>query len=98
MLQNLRRLEYGRLYVAFIIDGAAVLRLVQRRSTSCAAEKFGFDSHQGQEISIYSKTSKIVLGRTELLINLALGEKWPGREANHSSPSIVDVKNVWSYK
>jgi hypothetical protein len=26
-----------------------------------------------------------------------LGVKWPGREADHSPPTSVDVKNAWSY-
>jgi len=28
---------------------------------------------------------------------LSLGLNWPGNEANHSPPSSVEVKNVWSY-
>jgi hypothetical protein len=28
---------------------------------------------------------------------LSLGVKRPGREADHSPPSIVEVKNAWSY-
>jgi hypothetical protein len=28
---------------------------------------------------------------------LSLGVKWPGREADHSSPSSAEVKIAWSY-
>jgi len=28
---------------------------------------------------------------------LSLGIKWPGREADHSTPSTSEVKNAWSY-
>jgi hypothetical protein len=34
---------------------------------------------------------------TMVLGDLSLGVKRPGREANHSPPSSVEVKNEWSY-
>jgi hypothetical protein len=58
----------------------------------------GFDSRQVQTIFLYSIVSIPALGPTQPLIQwvpgaLSPGVKRPGREANHSPPSSVDVKN-----
>jgi hypothetical protein len=55
----------------------------------------GFDSRQGQEISLYSKTSTPALGPTQPPVNwppgaLSLGVKRPERENDDSPTSITD--------
>jgi hypothetical protein len=57
-----------------------------------------FDSRQGQEVSLYSTASGPALGSTQLHIQwvpgtLHAGVKWPGPQADHSSPSSAKVKN-----
>jgi hypothetical protein len=46
--------------------------------------------------------SSVALAPTHPIIQwvpraLSLGVKWLGCEADHSSPSSAEVKNVWSY-
>jgi hypothetical protein len=60
----------------------------------------GFESRKGQEIFVFSKTSRPALGPT-LPFNgkLApfLGVKQSGREVDHLTPPTAEVKNDWSY-
>jgi hypothetical protein len=56
----------------------------------------GFETRQGLAIFLFTIASrqppiKWVRGA------LSLGIKQPGREADHSLPSSVEVKNAWSY-
>lgn len=48
-----------------------------------------------------SETSRLALGSTQPSIQrmprFFSGLKWPGHEASHSSPSIVEVNIEWSY-
>jgi hypothetical protein len=55
----------------------------------------GFDSRQGQEIFLYSTSSRLTLGPTkpQLPIQWVPGIKRQGREANHLPPSSAEVKN-----
>jgi hypothetical protein len=46
----------------------------------------------------FATASRPTLGPSQLLSNgYRAGAKRPGRETDHSPPSIVEVKNVWSY-
>jgi hypothetical protein len=61
-----------------------------------------FHSRLGQNIFLSSKTSVRALVLPRHLVNkyrwlFPLGQKWQGREANHSPPSSAEVQNVWSY-
>jgi hypothetical protein len=58
----------------------------------------GFDSWHGQEIFLFSIVSRPALRPTQppmqwLLGALSLGIKQQRREADHSPPSITEVKN-----
>jgi hypothetical protein len=51
---------------------------------------------------LFNSVSRTALGPTQPPIQwipgaLSLGVKRPGREADHSRPSSVEVKNAWSY-
>jgi hypothetical protein len=57
-----------------------------------------FYSRQGKQIFLYSTASRPALGPTQVHIQwvpgtLSPGEKRPGSEADHSSPSNAEVKN-----
>jgi hypothetical protein len=56
----------------------------------------------GLGIFLLTTASRTALGPTQPPIQrvpgvLSLGEKRPGREADHSPPSNAEVKNAWSY-
>jgi hypothetical protein len=54
---------------------------------------------QGQEIFLFSKTSRPALGTTQPPVGNGAsfsGLKWPGREVDHSPPPGAEVKNEWS--
>jgi hypothetical protein len=53
----------------------------------------GFDSQQGQEISLYSTASRTALGPIRPPTQWTPGVKRPGYEADHSPPSNIEVKN-----
>jgi hypothetical protein len=62
----------------------------------------GFESRQGLGISLFTTASRPALGPTQPPIQcvpgaLSLGIKRPGREADHSPPSSVEVKNMWIF-
>jgi hypothetical protein len=51
---------------------------------------------------LFSTSSRSALGSTQPPIQwvrgaLSPGVKWPGREADHSSPSSAEVKKMWIY-
>jgi hypothetical protein len=56
----------------------------------------------GAGIFLFTTVSRTALGSTQPSIQwvpgvLSLGLKLPEREADHSPPSSVEVKNAWSY-
>jgi hypothetical protein len=62
----------------------------------------GFDSQRGLGIFPFTTVSRTALGHSQPPIQwvpgaLSLGVKRPGREADNSPPSSVEVKNAWSY-
>jgi hypothetical protein len=62
----------------------------------------GFDSRRGLGIFLFTTVSRTALGPTQPPVQcvpgaVSLGIKRPGREVDHSPPSIVEVKNAWSY-
>jgi hypothetical protein len=73
---------------------------------SCMALGYGmddpnFDSRKGLGIIFFTTASRTALGLTQpptqcVPVIPSLGIKRLGREADYSSPSIVEVKNAWS--
>jgi hypothetical protein len=62
----------------------------------------GFESQHEVEIYLFTTETGPNLQPTQPPIQwvpgtLSLGIKWPGREADHSPPTSVEVKNTWSY-
>jgi len=62
----------------------------------------GFDSRQGWELLSTLPRPDRLCGSLSLLTNGYRGavssiEKLPGREADHTPPSISQAKNAWSY-
>jgi hypothetical protein len=62
----------------------------------------GFDFRQRLEIFLFTTASRTALEPTQPPIQwvpgaLSRGVKQLGREADHSPPSSVEVKNAWSY-
>jgi hypothetical protein len=62
----------------------------------------GFDSRQRLGIFLFTTVSRTALEPIQLPIQwvpvaLSLGVKRLGREADHSTPSSAEIKNVWSY-
>jgi hypothetical protein len=58
---------------------------------------FGFDCRRGLRIFFFTTVYRRALGPTQPPIQwvpgaLSLGVKWPGREADHSPPSMAEVK------
>jgi hypothetical protein len=68
-----------------------------------AGRQRGRSSKPGRAKNFLFCTSFIlVLGPTQPAIKwvpeaLSLGVKWPGREADHSSPTSAEVKKTWIY-
>jgi hypothetical protein len=56
-----------------------------------------FDSEQGQEFCLFATAFRPALGPTQPPIQWEPVVKWPGSEANHSTPCSAEVKNAWSY-
>jgi hypothetical protein len=57
----------------------------------------GADSRHGQEIFLFSKTSRPVLGPVQWVLGSFPGVRWSGSEVDHSPLSSAQVKNKWSY-
>jgi hypothetical protein len=62
----------------------------------------GFETRQELRIFLFTTASRPALGPTQPSIQwvqgaLSLEVMRPAREANHSRPSSVEVKNVWGY-
>jgi hypothetical protein len=62
----------------------------------------GFESREGLRIILFTTASRPALGPTQHPTQsipgaLSLGEKRPGREADHSSRSSAEVKNARTY-
>jgi hypothetical protein len=71
-------------------------------ATSWTIGVLGFDSRWGLGLSLFTIVSRTAMRPTQPPIKwvsgaLSLAVKRPGREADHSPPPIVEVKNVWSY-
>jgi hypothetical protein len=71
-------------------------------ATGYAAGELGFDFQQGQEIFLFTVESTTDPEPTQLLIQrvpraCSSRVKRQGREADHTPPSNVEVKNAWSY-
>jgi hypothetical protein len=67
------------------------------RVTGWTIGVLGFDSRRGLGIFLFTTVSRMALGPTQLRIQcvpgaLSLGVKMSGREADHSPPSSVEVK------
>jgi len=61
-----------------------------------------FESWQGQEFFLFSIMFRLSVGPRNhpiqwMLTLLSSGVKWPGCEADDSSPSGAEVKNGWTY-
>jgi hypothetical protein len=70
--------------------------------TELRTGRSGLDPRQWHGIFLFATASRPALGSTQLPIQwvswaLSQGIKWPGREADHSSPSSAEVKNAWIY-
>jgi hypothetical protein len=76
----------------------SVLHISAGLATRRRGRRLEFDSRQGQEISPLPSASRPALKSTQspiVLVPEALSSKvkWQGREANHSRPSSVEIKN-----
>jgi hypothetical protein len=81
---------------------AVIAQLVERWATGWTFGVLEFDSRRGLESFLFTTASRTALEPTQppiqwLLRTLSLWVKRPGREADHSPPSSVEVKNAWSY-
>jgi hypothetical protein len=77
-------------------------KTVQKYSPELRAGSSGFDSLRGLGIFLFTTASRPALGSTEPPIQwvpgaLSLGVKRPVRDADHSPPSSVEIKNAWIY-
>jgi hypothetical protein len=70
--------------------------------TNLRAGRLGFDSLQGQGISLLATgVSRLTLGSIQspmqwVPASLSMGVKRPGREGDHSISSRAEVKNAWT--
>jgi hypothetical protein len=81
---------------------SVTVHLIQLYFVHVSAGRPGFDSRQGHRIYLFATVSRLALGPTQPPIHwvpgaISAGVKWPVPEANHVSPSSVEVKNAWSY-
>jgi hypothetical protein len=62
------------------------------------AEGSGFDSRYGRDFSLFSTPSRPALGNTHLIPKLLSPEvQRPGCEAQHSTPTSAEDKNILIY-
>jgi hypothetical protein len=78
------------------------LQLRIMRATGWTAKGLGFDSQKGEEIILFSVTSRLVLSSTQHHIQWVLEGfpqevKQPGCAVDHSPPSTAEVMNTWLY-
>jgi hypothetical protein len=71
---------------------------LSRYSDRLWAGRAVLDSQQGQEIFLFSTSSRLALGSTQPSIQwvpgaLSPGVRRPGREADHPPPSSAKIKN-----
>jgi hypothetical protein len=86
-ISNLRSVDVGKSVEILLREELGVL---------------GFDSRRGLGIFLFTIASRTAPGPTQPPIQwvpgtLSLGINHPGREADHSPPSSVEVKNAWSH-
>jgi hypothetical protein len=62
-------------------------------ATSYGAGRLRFDSLRWHEGFLFSTSSRPALGLIQHPIEWEVGNKLPGREADHSPPSSIEVKN-----
>jgi hypothetical protein len=94
--------EFSVSSVEFSGSTTKELRTVIAQSVLCWATGWtigvlGFDSRRGLGIFLFTTVSTVALGPAQPPIqwvpgSLFLGVKRPGREADHSLPSIAEVK------
>jgi hypothetical protein len=77
-------------------------RIAQWYSAGIRLDDRGFENQQGLGIFLFTTESRPALEPTEPPIQwlpgaLSLVVKRPGREADHSPPSSVELKNAWGY-
>jgi hypothetical protein len=80
----------------------AIAQSILHLASHCTIGVLGFDYRQVLGIFLFTTTSRPALGPTQPPIQwvpgaLSLGVKRPGCEADHSPPSVAEVKNAWSY-
>jgi hypothetical protein len=78
------------------------MKLITQFSPVLTIGVLGFDFRWRLGIFLFTTVSRPALGPTQppiqwVLRALSLWVKWPGREADHSSPSNAEVKNAWRY-
>jgi hypothetical protein len=65
-------------------------------ATSWMAEEAEFESRRTKNF-LFLTSFRPALGPTQPPIQLVPGVKWPGREADHSLPTVAEVKKMWIY-
>jgi hypothetical protein len=79
--------------------GAGLTQAVQCLTTGWTTRRSGFDSWRGQRIFPLSSVSRPALGPTQPPVQCVPGvlspgvKARPGRDADHSPPSSVEVEN-----
>jgi hypothetical protein len=95
-LQKLNNLKYRSKV------GAGIAQSVWRLVTGWTTEGSEFASPGGGKNFLFSTSSRPALGSTQPPIQwvpgaLSMGVKRPGREADHSPSTSVEVKKIWIY-
>jgi hypothetical protein len=90
-----------KLMIPIMGTGAWIAQSVQRLTTGWATEGSEFESRKVKNIP-FSTSSRLALGSTQPPIQwvpgaLSPGVKRQGREADHSPPTIAEVKTMWIY-
>jgi hypothetical protein len=94
-MQNRKKNAFSKRDYIFFFDGVA--QSVKRLATGWTIRRSVFDSRRGLGIFLFDIISRPALGPTQTPIqwvqgSLSLWIKRPGREADHSLPSSVEVK------